>query len=288
MASAPQLQPLPNTLHSPRVRLHRRRPELTSSTIEKMVLEEVHRSAAQLVGALRVELDPADRDGWIDRQALRDPETEPFADLHARFTVAGFACNRKAAAASLLLRYGWAAGFQIAAWLDRGLVLHLDEFALKFSSSTLVEAVWAKDVRIDEPADEREGRRLLLKSLLEFTEPLVAAQHGWSRFSRHALWSMVVSSWAAQFASIGERLGRRDEAVREAELLFAFNREIGKAAPETYVVHAEKKSRVCQKRSACCLYFKGPAKHFCASCPIIPREERLERNREFTACSTGG
>lgn len=257
-----------------------------AATIGHPGLEDIHRSAAKITGALRLELDPADRDGWIGREALSDPEAPPFADLHARFVAAGFACNRRAAAASLLLRYGWAAGFQIAAWLETGMVLRLDRFALKFSQSTLIEAVWAQEARVLEPRHLEEGRELLLQSLLDFTGPLVASQHRWSRFSRHALWSMAVSSWAAQFATIGERLGRREEAVRDAAAIFALDPEIAGAAPETYPVSVGARSRVCQKRSACCLYYKGPAKHYCVSCPIIPREERLARNRDFT-CVAG-
>lgn len=256
------------------------------SSLDRPVLEDVHRSAALITGALRLELDPADREGWIDQDALRDPDTAPFADLHARFVAAGFACNRRAAAASLLLRYGWAAGFQIAVWLESGMVLKLERFALKFSQSTLIEAVWAREASVVEPTSLEEGQRLLLESLLDFTEPLIDSQHRWSRFSRHALWSMVVSSWAAQFATIGERLGRRDAAVKDASAVFSLNAEIAEAAPETYAISVGKRSRICQKRSACCLYYKGPAKHYCVSCPIIPREERLERNRDFT-CVAG-
>lgn len=252
---------------------------------DPIVLEDVHRSVAPLTEHLRIELTPRDREGWVDRTALLDTATGPFADLHARFVAAGFGCNRKAAAASLLLRYGWAAGFQIAAWLDRGLVLHLDSFALKFSPSTLVEALWVQGVRIEKTHHEADGYARVLESLKAFTEPLVQSQHEWSRFSRHALWSMAVSSWAAQFASIGTRLGRRDKAVRDARRVFALDPEIARAAPEAYVVRAKNKSLVCQKRSACCLYYKGPSKHFCASCPIISKDERLARNREFVAAS---
>lgn len=242
--------------------------------------------AAPLTGALRLEIDPADREGWIDIDALGCPDAGPLADLNARFAAGGFGCNRRASAASLLLRYGWAAGFHVAAWLESGLVLHADRFALKFSQSTLVEAVWVQRARIERPADDDAGLAALLASLLAFTGPLVESQHRWSRFSRHALWSMVVSSWAAQFAAIGERLGRRDEAVDHARRLLALDPEIARAAPEIYVVGQGRRSRVCQVRGACCLYYKGPARHFCVSCPILPTEERLARNREWT-CVTG-
>lgn len=244
-------------------------------------LAALRERAAPLTGALRLETDPADRDGWIGRDMLTDPETGPFAELHARFVTGGFACNKRAAAASLLLRYGWAAGFQIASWLDSGHVVRLDQFAIKFSASTLVEGVWIERACIDIATGEQAGLAALLASLKDFTGPLVESQHRWSRFSRHALWSMAVSSWAAQFTAIGQRLGRREEAMDMARAMFARDPEIARAAPQTYVVGEGERARGCQVRAACCLYYKGPARHFCVSCPIIPQEERLARNREW-------
>lgn len=257
---------------------------LTALEVEETripALAGLRRRVASLTGQLRLEVDPADRNGWIDSDALGEPDAGPLGDLYARFVAAGFGSSRRATAASLLLRYGWASGFQIGAWLDSGVVLHVDRFALKFSQSTLVEAIWVQQARIERPLSEAAARAALLDSLIAFTEPLIANQHVWSRFSRHALWSMVVSSWAAQFAAIGERLHRRDEAVREGQRMFALNPEIARAAPDVYTVEGPR-PRVCQRRSACCLYYKGPAKHFCASCPIIPEAERLERNRQYT------
>jgi hypothetical protein len=246
-------------------------------------LEPLRADLAPLLGMLRIETDPADRDDWIDDAALGDPETGPLADLNARFVAAGFGVNRRAVAASLMLRYGWAAGFIIAAWLARREIVRIDRFALKFSSMTMVEAVWIRDARILPDRGEEEGRHALLESLLAFTEPLIASQHHWSRFSRHALWSMVTSSWAAQFAAIGERLGRRDEAVEEVRRLMGRDPEIAAAAPRLYEVEAGRRTQTCQRRAACCLYFKGPRQHFCASCPIIPATERIARNRDWVA-----
>ena len=246
-----------------------------------VTIAALHAAAAPLTGALRIEIDPADKDGWIDRAALADADEGPLADLNARFVAAGFGANRRAVSASLLLRYGWAAGFIVATWLARREVIRIDDFALKFSSMTLVEALWARDVTI-----VQSGQDALLASLVAFSEPLVASQHRWSGFSRHALWAMVVSSWAAQFAAIGERLGRRAEAVAEAEALFAADREIAAAAPDLYEVSIGGAAQTCQRRAACCLYFKGPRRHFCASCPIIPATERIARNRDWVAART--
>jgi hypothetical protein len=248
-----------------------------------VALGQLRADLAPLLGLLRVEIDPIDRDGWVDDAALGNPDAGPLADLNARFVAAGFGANRRAVAASLMLRYGWAAGFTIAAWLTRREVVRIDRFALKFSSMTMVEALWIQDARILRDLGEEEGRHALLESLLAFTEPLIASQHHWSRFSRHALWSMVTSSWAAQFASIGDRLGQRAPAVAEAERLMGRDPEIAAAAPRLYEVQEGRRSQTCQRRAACCLYFKGPRQHFCASCPIIPATERIARNRDWVA-----
>ncbi len=247
-------------------------------------LARLRDSVAPFAGALRIELDPAERAGWIGQDHLADPDTGPLADLHGRLVAAGFGATRRAAAASLLLRYGWAAGFQIAAWLRHGAVVHLDRFALNFSPSTLVEGVWAQEARVEWPVDAAAGRAALLASLRAFSEPLVESQHRWSRFSRHALWSMIVSSWAGQFTAIGGRLGRAD-AADEARLVFGHDAEITRAIPQLYTVTSGARSRDCQIRAACCLYYKGPARHFCVSCPIIPKDERLMRNRDFSGLS---
>src|SRR4051812_16605685 len=58
--------------------------------------------------------EPPEQVAWLDAAALARPEAEPLATLLQRFQSSGFGFNRRAAAASLLLRYGWGAGFAIA------------------------------------------------------------------------------------------------------------------------------------------------------------------------------
>jgi hypothetical protein len=123
----------------------------------------------------------------------------------------------------------------------------------------------------------------LLESLVAFTEPVIAVQHVWSGFSRHALWAMATSSWASQFASTGRQLGDEAHSVREARAMFALIPEIARAAPELYEVTGGGRARTFQKMRACCLYFKNSDRQFCANCPIIPQAERLERNRAWLA-----
>jgi hypothetical protein len=91
---------------------------------------------------------------------------------------------------------------------------------------------------------------------------------------------MAASSWAGQFANVACQLGDEARGVAEARATLAQVPEIARAAPLLYEVRSGGASRTCQRMRACCLYFKGSGnRRFCASCPIIPEAERLERNR---------
>jgi len=261
----------------------------------RLALHDTLNGIEGLTGGLQVVAEPRDQTDWIFAGDLGDPDAGPLKALFDRFAGGGFGSNRRAVAASLLLRYGWGAGGQIAAYLALGRTLRLTDFALQFSASTLIKGVWVREAEVGGLAGDplatacdwtgvvapQALRLRLLESLVDFTAPLVDSQHAWSRFSRHALWAQVASSWAAQFAAIGERIGERAWAVAEGREILALHPEIAAAAPEVYEVRGGRQSKVCQRRAACCLYFKGPRRHFCASCPIIPVGERLQRNRQW-------
>jgi hypothetical protein len=241
--------------------------------------------------------EPPDEVGWLDAAALCLPDRNPLAALLERFSASGFALNRRGASASFLLRYGWAAGFAITAYLARARVPVLHDYALLFSSGTLLKGLWVRDAEFiglaDDPlaggpewiesVTEAVLRERLLESLIAFTEPVVAAHHAWSGFSRHALWAMATSSWGAQFANVARQLGDEQRGVREARAIFSLVPEIARAAPELYEVSSGGMARTCQKLRACCLYYKRSGRLFCANCPIIPEAERLERNRAWVA-----
>jgi hypothetical protein len=246
---------------------------------------------------LRVSSRPLERSTWFDADALVAPQGEALRRLLRAFKRQGIAPNRKAGSASLLLRLGWAGGFAIGAYLVCRRVPTLRDYAVSFSPTMFLQSIWVRDARFagvqDDPlAGEPEWiesvqasdlRRRLLESLVLFTEPIVATQHAWSGFSRHALWAMATSSWAEQFANIARQIGDEPQGVREARAVFELVPELNRAAPALYDVHGGQIARTCQRRSACCLYFKSSARYFCASCPIIPESERLERNRAWVA-----
>jgi hypothetical protein len=273
--------------HRARRVTHPLRPIL-ADTITKLSALSLH---------LRVCARPRERSSWFDADALASPHGEALTHLLHAFKRQGIAPNQKAASASLLLRLGWAGGFAIGAYLICRRVPTLVDYAVSFSPTMLLRSIWVRDARFvgahDDPLAGRpewiesveagDLRRRLVESLVLFTEPVVATQHAWSGFSRHALWAMVTSSWAEQFANIARQIGDEPWGVGEAKAVFELVPELDRAAPELYDVRGGQTTRTCQRRSACCLYFKSSARYFCASCPIITEFERLERNRAWVA-----
>ena len=81
------------------------------------------------------------------------------------------------------------------------------------------------------------------------------------------------------------RLNCRDAAVEEARAIIALDRETRSAAATLYEVTGVAGSTICQRRAACCLYFKGPRAQFGGTCPIIPPADRLIRNRAWANAS---
>src|SRR4029453_16651231 len=202
--------------------------------------------ADTLLGVSGLELNinvfsqPPDTTGWLDAAALAEPDRPPLLTLLQRVKSAGFAFNQRAASASLMLRCGWASGFAIAAYLTRARVPFLHDFALHFSPGALLKGLWVREAQFVGSAEdplaggpewvetvgEDALRERLLASLIAFNEPLIAAHHAWSRFSRHALWAMATSSWAGQFANVARQLGDEKQGVREARLLLTMVPEI--------------------------------------------------------------
>jgi hypothetical protein len=263
------------------------------------VLAETLHRCRQFQLYLEVLSSPSAPSGCVGASALLSPVSPELESLQHSFRLHGLAPNKKAGSASLLLRFGWAAGFAITAYLACGRVPLLRNYAIQFGPTMLLRALWVGSASfIGRSGDPLAGqsdwvrtvtprtlRECLVESLIAFTEPVVVAQHAWSGFSRRALWAMVTSSWAEQFASVARQMGDESSGVREARLIFGALPELQRAAPELYEVASHGRTRTCQRRAACCLYFKSDKRYFCASCPIVPEAERLERNRDWVARS---
>ncbi len=227
---------------------------------------------------------PQPLSGWIDEWDLAFPDRAPVTGLFAALSRDGFGGNKRALSASVMLRYGWSSGFHVGLWLTTGCVASGVQLKLRWSSNAVLTEIAIADCARVFPAGEHEHMRaLLVRELAGRAAPIVEAHHRWSGFSRKALWSMVTSSWAAQFVHISEKLGEPEQGLAEADALLRIDPEIEAARPDLYMIESEGRRGVCQMRRLCCLWFKGPRREFCASCPIIPDEERLDRNRRWIA-----
>jgi hypothetical protein len=266
--------------------------------LERPVLADTLRAVRRYELVVRACPERIDIEGtWLSGDELCRPEADPLASLMQCFVSVGFKFNRRAAAAGLMLRFGWGVGYAIASYLLQSRVPVVRNYALCFSPRALLRWLCIRDAAfVGQSDDVLAGSRdwleslpnelllkRLLQSLIAFSEPAIVAQHVWSGFSRHALWAMATSSWASQFASIGRQLGDEAHAVRTARAMFSLNPEIERAAPHLYEVSVDGISRTFQKMRACCLHFKNSNRRFCANCPIIPEAERLERNRAWLA-----
>ncbi|MGY6273874.1 hypothetical protein ACXIUT_29790 [Achromobacter denitrificans] len=222
---------------------------------------------------------------WIEETDFSQLDTPTQQRLLAQLGKSEFGTSAKASSASLLLRYGWSAGFLIGAWMTSGIVVRGAIQSLAFNpSKTLLSGVCIRDCSgflspSDSPIAVR--RQQLITELTLHARAVVEAHHRWSGFSRKALWSMVTSSWAAQFATVGEKLGRPEYAISETRKLLALDPDTAASQPELYLVEAGEKIGLCQKRKLCCLWYKSPKGGFCCSCPILPDTERLIRNRDW-------
>lgn len=228
---------------------------------------------------------------WLRAADLQRPDAGPLAAPLARFAATGGSTNRRLGSASFLLRFGWVSGFAIASYLACGRVPRPHDYAVQFSPVGLLHGFRVRDAgfhgqswsgrggTVEAPAPRL--RQQLLDYLWQIFEPVIAAQHSWSRYSRHALWSMVTSSWGAQFTSVARQLGSPSLGIAEAGALFALHPELARAAPELYEVCVADAACTCQRRAACCLYFKRPGQSYCASCPLLPEAERLDRNHQW-------
>ncbi len=224
--------------------------------------------------------------GWISGTDLLKPKEGIFSDLLARIGRRLGSDHRKIIAASFALRYGWSSGVAIAPYLLFQCVpdIALENVCLKFSEATLFERVSLVEVRgvgSDSGNSEPKLSKHLRSALIKQAEPLIDALHDWSGFSRRGLWGQIASSWGSQFTGVLGYLNRHLEALERARAFFDVPDFIAGMSPGFYKVEHRGLTRIYHRRASCCLYYKLPNTRYCASCPLVCDEERIERNREW-------
>jgi hypothetical protein len=121
----------------------------------------------------------------------------------------------------------------------------------------------------------------LRDGLAQQAEPVVAALYDWSHFSIRGAWGMITSSWGSQFINLfGEREGQ-ERALPLVREFFAGVDVIAQMQPDFYPVTYGPTTHVYHRRASCCRFYKIPQGQLCASCPIVPQEERVRQNRAY-------
>lgn len=236
---------------------------------------------------------------WLSHSEMRQPQEGLYAELlQALMTRSGIA-SRRFAAASFLLRYGWSAGAVLTPLLmDKPIPWYAAEEAdLCFADNTLFQAIClnsdgfiigkdqvfsAHSHCVLNYADQNTAIRLVADQLASHAKPVVEALHQWSGFSHKALWAMVSSSWVGQIISVSKTVHLPEDQLRQFLTLFYDQwQPLADSLPHWYGISEQRKNHYFHIRASCCLYFKGKNRHFCASCPVIDEEERIERNRRW-------
>ncbi|HVZ34095.1 MAG TPA: (2Fe-2S)-binding protein, partial [Polyangiaceae bacterium] len=264
--------------------MERRTGETASGTRESRALLAAYDRLAHLNPKWIVEFGPREGGGWVLGTALRQAEEEPFAGLLARIMERMQTRDRKVAAASFALRFGWASAVAIAPYLSDACVpdVALENVSLRFGSGVLFERVALHEPRAYAPSPGHDDALAALREVLMVqASPVVDTLERWSKFPRRALWGQVTSSWGAQFEIVLSGLDRADHALAAARSFFDVEGPAFAAAPTLYTVEHAGATRVFHCRASCCLYYKVKAGSYCASCPLLAEDERIARNRAW-------
>jgi hypothetical protein len=232
--------------------------------------------------------------GWIQGVELRDAAHGPFNELLLRIGERAATGDRRTIAASFALRFGWASAMAIAPYLRYDCVpdIELDNVAFKFKESTFFErtaiyeprgAVAEDDPRLPHDSltvvGDREALLMTLRrSLADQAAPVVDALFRWSGFARRGTWGMLTSSWASQFTGLCVTPNDQRGMQPIIERFFDGDDDVATMQPRLHTVSYGGATHLYQRRASCCRYYLLPQGDLCASCPLVPHEQRLELN----------
>lgn len=265
------------------------------SAHDRSPLVEIYDALRPLNASWMADVGPPSGAGWIAGSDLRTASAGPLNELLTQIGERMRAPNDRLTIAALFaLRYGWASAMAIAPYLKYACVpdVSLENISLKFRESTFLErtaihvgrgVMVADDPRADHPsittvADGHALLRALRSTLTAQAAPVVEALHEWSGFSRRGTWGQLTSSWASHFTTL--QAGERDQRtlVPLIQEFFAGDDVVAAMQPGLHAVTYGDVTQLFQRRASCCRWYLLPQGELCASCPLVPPEDRLARN----------
>ncbi len=235
--------------------------------------------------------------GWMPGTALMTASEGPFQALLVRIGERLQTADRRTIAASFALRYGWSSGVAMAPYLLYHCVpkIALDNVSFRFHDNTSFERV-----ALDHPegvmlpqdgvAPHPSIRWLsspqallewLRTSLVQQAQPIVDALYEWSHFSMRGIWGMITSAWGSQFIHIFGEIGEQTHGLPCVRQFFEGHDVVSQMQPQFYPVTYQHVTHVYHRGASCCRYYLLRQGHYCASCPLISQEERLQRQQAW-------
>jgi ferric iron reductase protein FhuF len=235
--------------------------------------------------------------GWIPGTALVTAREGPFQALLGCIGEGLHTADRRTIAASFALRYGWSSGVAMAPYLLYHCVpnITLDNVSFKFNDNTSFEraalhqpegVMLPQEGMVPHPSVQwLPSPQALLDwlraSLVQQAEPIVDALYEWSHFSVKGIWGMIASAWGSQFINIVGEIGEQRNALPAVRQFFAGNDVVSQMQPNFFPVTYKQMTHVYHRGASCCRFYLLRPGQYCASCPLISQEERLQRHQAW-------
>jgi hypothetical protein len=258
-------------------------------------LSLIARKLADVDPGWSIEIGPPENDGWIAGENLKNPDSGPFRNLLSRLGETLGTVDRRTIAASFAMRFGWSAGMVIAAYVNHECIpdIRLENISLRFGGkhtmferlalhceegTAVLRSAPDTDPSMVRVSSQEELLALLRGRLIEQAAPVVEALRLWSHFPPRATWGMISSSWGAQCSNVFARIGDQCSGAKLAKRLLCGTDLAAKTQPTFYPVTCGAFTRMYYRSSSCCRYYLLPNKQYCASCPLLKDDVRVERN----------
>jgi hypothetical protein len=221
----------------------------------------------------------------------------PFQELLCRIGERLYTADRRTIAASFALRYGWSAGVAFAPYLLYACVpsITLGNVSFRFNEQGSFEraalhhpvgVMLSPAGVVPHPcvsglSDPQALFAWLRRSLVEQAEPVVDALAAWSQFSVRGIWGMITSAWGSLCFHIFGEIGEQTQGLPWAHQFFAGTDVVAQMQPQFYPLTYRHVTHVHHRGASCCRYYRLRQGHYCASCPLISHEERLQRQHTW-------
>jgi hypothetical protein len=235
--------------------------------------------------------------GWIPGTALMTATEGPFQALLTRIGERLHTSDRRTIAASFALRYDWSSGLAFAPYLLYACVptIALDNVSFKFNEHGSFEraalhhpagVMFPHDGVAPHPSVGRLSSpqallACLRTGLVQQAQPVVGALYVWSHFSVRGIWGMVTSAWGSLCIHIFGEIGEQTQGLSWLRHFFAGHDVVAEMQPQFYPVTYQHVTHVYHRGASCCRYYRLRQGHYCATCPLISQEERLQRQQAW-------